>query len=105
MSRRRAWILAAIVSASLMALIIGVGATIGEFGFGGGQRGAEAEGPQPTATAPAGQPLRENFIADTQQQGGDLEGDESHDDDKQEHERDGRDEEHDGTKNDAEVDD
>ncbi len=87
MSRRRAWILAAIASASLVALVIGVGASTGQFGFGGSQRSVEAEGASPTSTEDPS--LSESFLADPPQQSDGREGDdsESHND-SDEHERD-----------------
>ncbi len=102
MSRRRAWILAAIASASLVALIIGVGATTGQFGFGGGHQDAQAEGALPTSD---NQPLSGNLIADTQQQAANSSEDGSHDDDKYEHQHGDNQDERDGTSNDTEADD
>jgi len=99
MSRQRAWILAAIASASLVALVIGVGATTGQFGFGGGQQGAQAEGASPTSET---QPLRANLIVDTQQQPDNSESDGSHDDDRYEHERGDHHDDHEGDSEDSE---
>ncbi len=42
MTRQRAWILAAITTVSLAALIVGIGATFGQFGFRGGREPADA---------------------------------------------------------------
>lgn len=42
MTRQRAWILAAIMTVSLAALIVGIGATFGQFGFRGGREPADA---------------------------------------------------------------
>lgn len=42
MTRQRAWVLAAITTVSLAALIVGIGATFGQFGFRGGREPADA---------------------------------------------------------------
>ncbi len=93
MSRRRAWILAAIASAALVALVIAVGATTGQFGFGGSQQGAQAEGASPMSET---QPVRANLIVDTQQPPDNSERDESHDDDRHEHEQGDHHDDHEG---------
>jgi len=53
MTRQRAWILAAITTVSLAALIVGIGATFGQFGFRGGREPADASSGV-TQEAPAG---------------------------------------------------
>lgn len=99
MSRRRAWILAAIASGALVALVIGVGAATGQFGFGGGQQGAQAEGAPPASET---QPLRASLIVDPQQQADNSGREGSHDDDKYEHEQGDHHDDHEGDFEDSE---
>ena len=47
MTRTRAWALSIIATASLLALVVGVGASTGQFGFKHGGTDASAEGLSP----------------------------------------------------------
>lgn len=96
MTRQRAWILAALITLSVVALIIGIGATFGQFGFRGGREAANA------VSATQGAPAQSGFFLSTDDQDFPWEDDEHEeryegDDHRGEWEREGRDdrEEHD----------
>lgn len=63
MTRQRAWILAAIITVSVVALIIGIGATFGQFGFRGGRERANA------ASTAQGAPAQSGFFLSADDQG------------------------------------
>lgn len=70
MTRQRAWILAAIITVSVVALIIGIGATFGQFGFRGGREAANA------ASTARGVPAQSGFFLSADHQGFEREGSE-----------------------------
>ena len=63
MTRQRAWILAALITVSVVALIIGIGATFGQFGFRGGREAANA------VSATQGAPAQSGFFFSGDDQG------------------------------------
>ncbi len=92
MTRSRAWFLAAVVTVSLVALVVGIGATFGQFGFRNGDNpvSAEPRGAQ-DSRLPSSFPSEEDEYDDEDEE---HEGDRDDDEDG-EHERDEHeDEEH-----------
>lgn len=88
MTRRKAWLLAGIITVAVVALIVGIGATFGQFGFSGSDQVNAAPDPTP-ALSQQGSGGSPGFLTGGERQtehehsrpGGDGEHEESREDD------------------------